>query len=81
MKYEYAPLVEYCVKGLVDEPDVVEVEEGEDGDAIQVRIKVAPDDTGKVIGRSGRLVVALRHVVSAAAQKSGEKVYVKVLTD
>lgn len=78
---KYAPLVEYCVKGLVDEPDSVVVEEGEDGDAVQVRIRVAPDDTGKVIGRSGRLVVALRQVVASAAHKSGDKVYVKVLTD
>ena len=78
---KYAPLVEYCVKGLVDEPDSVEVEEVEDGDSLQVRIKVAPDDTGKVIGRSGRLVGALRQVVNATAERSGDRVYVKVLTD
>ena len=78
---KYAPLVEYCVKGLVDEPDAVEVEEVEDGDSLQVRIKVAPDDTGKVIGRSGRLVGALRQVVNATAERSGDRVYVKVLTD
>ena len=78
---KYAPLVEYCVKGLVDEPDAVEVEEVEDGDSLQVRIKVAPDDTGKVIGRSGRLVGALRQVINATAERSGDRVYVKVLTD
>jgi predicted RNA-binding protein YlqC (UPF0109 family) len=78
---KYAPLVEYCVKGLVDMADVVEVEEVEDGDALQVRIKVAPDDTGKVIGRNGRLVGALRQVVAAAATKNGDQVYVKVITD
>lgn len=78
---KYAPLVEYCVKGLVDEADVVEVDEVEDGEALQVRIRVAPDDTGKVIGRNGRLVGALRQVVAAAASKSGDTVYVKVITD
>ena len=78
---KYAPLVEYCVKGLVDDADVVEVEEVEDGDALQVRIRVAPEDTGKVFGRNGRLVGAIRQVVAAAASKSGEQVYVKVITD
>lgn len=78
---EYTGLVEYCVKGLVDEPDAVEVDQVEDGDAVQVRIRVAENDTGKVIGRSGRLVGALRQVVAAAAEKNGEKVYVKVITD
>lgn len=78
---KYAPLVEYCVKGLVDTPEAVEVEEVEDGDALQVRIRVAAEDTGKVIGRSGRLIGALRQVVSTAAGQNGDTVYVKVITD
>lgn len=78
---KYAPLVEFCVSKLVDQPDAVSVEEVADGDAIQVQVRVAPDDTGKVIGRSGRLVSALRQVVALSASKSGKNVYVKVITD
>jgi predicted RNA-binding protein YlqC (UPF0109 family) len=78
---KYAPLVEFCVAKLVDEPDAISVEEVSDGDAIQVQVRVAPDDTGKVIGRSGRLVTALRQIVSLAASKSNKNVYVKVVTE
>ncbi len=78
---KYAPLVEYCVKKLVDNDDMVEVEEVEDGNAIQVQIRVSPDDTGKVIGRSGRLISSLRQIVNIAAAKNQETVYVKVLTE
>jgi predicted RNA-binding protein YlqC (UPF0109 family) len=78
---KYAPMVEYSVKRLVDDPESVEVTEVKDGDAMQVQIRVAQEDTGKVIGRSGRLISALRRVVGLAAEKEGRAVYVKVITD
>ncbi|MCH8274716.1 MAG: KH domain-containing protein [Armatimonadetes bacterium] len=78
---EYTPLVEYCVKRLVDEPDEVKVEQVKDRGAIQIRVQVAPNDIGKVIGRNGRVVNALRHLVTALASKEKQRVYVKVLTD
>lgn len=57
------------------------VEQVQDGDAIQVQVRVAPEDTGKVIGRGGRIVSALRQVVNIAASKNDENVYVKVLAE
>lgn len=78
---KYAELVKYCVERLVDNSSEVSVEEVKDGDSIQVQVKTAPEDTGKVIGRSGRLVSSLRQVVNVAANKHGDHVYVKVLTD
>ena len=77
----YADLVEFCVIKLVDQPDAVSVEEVNDGDAVQVQVRVAPDDTGKVIGRSGRLVSSIRRVVGFAGSKANKNVYVKVITD
>ena len=47
-------------------------------DAIVLRIVVAPDDRGKVIGRGGRVVRAIRSVVRAGAVKSGRRVLVEV---
>lgn len=44
-------------------------------------LKVAPEDVGKVIGRDGRTVNALRTLVNAAAQKHGQKVRVEILDD
>lgn len=71
-------LCEYLVLGLVDDPDAVEVTVEMTAEAIVLRIVVAPDDRGKVIGRGGRVVRAIRSVVRAGAVKSGRRVLVEV---
>ena len=71
-------LCEYLVLGLVDEPDQVNVTVEMTDDAIVLRICVAPDDRGKVIGKGGRVVRAIRSVVRAGAVKSGRRVLVEV---
>ena len=74
-----AELLEYLARGLVDEPDAVRVERSEREDGVVVLLlHVAPDDVGKVIGRQGRLVRALRTVVRAAATRSRERVAVEI---
>ena len=74
-----ADLLEYLARGLVDEPDAVRVERTEREDGVVVlTLHVAPDDVGKVIGRQGRLVRALRTVVRAAATRSRERVAVEI---
>lgn len=78
---DYTPLVRFCVEKLVEDSSQVSVEQVQDGDAIQVQVRVAPEDTGKVIGRGGRIVSALRQVVNIAASKNDENVYVKVLAE
>ena len=74
-----ADLLEYLARGLVDDPDAVRVEreEREDGYVV-LRLHVAPDDVGKVIGRNGRIVRALRTVVRASAGRSHERVSVEI---
>ena len=77
-----AGLLEYLARGLVDEPDAVRVERTEREDGVVVLLlHVAPDDVGKVIGRQGRLVRALRTVVRAAATRSRERVAVEIAQD
>jgi predicted RNA-binding protein YlqC (UPF0109 family) len=72
-------LLEFLARGLVDEPDAVRVERAEREDGVIVlRLHVAPDDVGKVIGRQGRLVRALRTVVRAGATRSGERITVEI---
>lgn len=72
-------LVKAIAVSLVDEPEAVEVSETiEDGTKV-IRLKVAPDDMGKVIGKQGRIAKALRTVVKAAATGSGEKVVVEIV--
>lgn len=72
-------LLAYIAKGLVDRPDEVRVEAFEEDDALVLELSVAEDDTGKVIGRSGRTVNAIRSVMRACGAKQGRRVLVDVL--
>ena len=71
-------LVEIIAKSLVDDPDQVVVTETTDEDTITLELNVAPDDMGKVIGKSGRIAKAIRTVVKAAASKGDKKVIVDI---
>ena len=60
-------LVEYLVKSLADHPDEVVVTENESEDNITLELKISPDDLGKIIGKNGNTINAIRTVVQAAA--------------
>ena len=70
-----AKVLEYLATSIVDSPDDVEVEV--DGNTL--RLHVAPDDMGKVIGRRGRVAQAIRTVVRAAGAKDGAEVSVDIV--
>lgn len=72
-------LVAYVARCLVDSPDEVRVDRVERDDAVVFRLHVAPDDVGKVIGRHGRLVRALRTVVRAGGTKRGERLLLEIV--
>ncbi|MBL8047682.1 MAG: KH domain-containing protein [Chthonomonas sp.] len=76
-----AQLVQKIVELLVAEPEAVSVEEEHDRDGLTYHVRVAPNDVGKVIGKNGRVIQAVRFVVSAVAAKNRERAYVKVVTD
>ena len=72
-------LVRYLVTSLVDNPEAVSIEAKRQGDAITYEITLDADDVGKVIGRQGRVIKAIRTLVRAAGSSSGERVEVEVL--
>ena len=74
-------LIEYIARALVDQPAAVELKSSDSDGGVLYELKVAPDDVGKVIGRDGRTVNALRTVVAAAAQRKGEKARLEILDD
>lgn len=74
-------LVGFLVQGVVSHPEEVEVEEFLDDLGSIYGVRVHPDDIGRVIGREGRVANALRHVVKAAATKTGARVQVEIITD
>ena len=66
-------VLEYLVESLVDDPDSVSIEVDE-GRVVALRVRVAPDEMGRVIGRRGRIANAIRTVVRAAAARDGSEV-------
>jgi uncharacterized protein len=74
-----ADLVAHIARGLVDEPDAVRVEEAEQDGALVIRLHVAPDDVGKVIGRQGRIARALRTIVRACAARSNRRLLLEIV--
>ena len=77
---DLAGLVDSIVRPLVDEPDALEVTsvEAEDGGMV-IEIRVAEGDAGKVIGRQGRVIKAIRTLARAAASRSGKLVEVELI--
>jgi uncharacterized protein len=73
-----AELLAYLARELVDDPQAVRVESVERGDALVLVLHVAADDVGKVIGRGGRIVRALRTLIGAAAAVPGRRVVVEI---
>jgi uncharacterized protein len=74
-----AELLEWLARQLVDEPDAVSVESEEREDAVVLRLRVAPDDVGKVIGRQGRIARALRSVVRAAGARADRRYLLEIV--
>ena len=72
-------LLAYIAKGLVDRPEDVTVESFEEDGALVLELHVAEDDTGKVIGRNGRTVNAIRAVMRACGTKQGRRVLVDIV--
>ncbi len=72
-------LLEYLVVQLVDNPDEVEVREIETNRETVLELRVAESDTGKVIGKGGRIAQALRTLVKAAALKDGRRISVEII--
>ena len=63
----------------MDEPDAVRVEREDHDDVVVLRLFVAKDDVGKVIGRQGRIARALRQVVRAAAGRQRKRVVLEIV--
>ena len=72
-------LVKYIAQTLVEHPESVEVVEKDGADSVILELHVAPEDMGKVIGRSGRIAKAIRTVVKAATAKNDKPVFVEII--
>ena len=72
-------LVKYIVTQLVDNPDAVQVTSKEENDTEVITICVDDNDTGKIIGKQGRIAMAIRTVVKAVGVKNNKKYSVEII--
>jgi len=72
-------LVRYLVTSLVDMPDAASVERKESENSITFEVSLDPSDVGKVIGRQGRIIKAIRTLARAAGSSDDMQVEVEIL--
>ena len=72
-------LVEYIAKSIASYPDEVKVTEVEEDGRVILRLEVAPDDKGKVIGRGGRVAQSIRVLLRVAAVKQGTRAILEIV--
>ena len=76
---ELESFVDYVVKSLVDNPDEVKLTTVENGDGATIQIRCCKEDIGKIVGKRGKTIMAIRSLVSGAAGRQKKRVSVEVL--
>lgn len=72
-------LVRYMAESLVDDPESVEIQEVRNRSGVVLELSVADGDMGRVIGKGGRIVNAMRSLVDVAAEKQDKRVRLDVV--
>jgi predicted RNA-binding protein YlqC (UPF0109 family) len=72
-------VLDYIARNLVDDPEAVQIEVIESGESVTLRLTVAAEDMGKIIGRRGRTARAIRDVIRAAGTKAGVNAMVEIV--
>jgi len=72
-------LLEYIIKAIVAEPDAVKITEENSDEGLLIKLEVAPDDKGRVIGRQGRVAQALRTLLRVKAAKEDIRVRLEIV--
>ena len=72
-------LIEYIAKSLASKPEEVKVTTEEEEDRVVLKLEVAPEDKGKIIGRQGRVAQAMRTLLRVAAVKDGTRAVLEIV--
>jgi hypothetical protein len=72
-------LIEFVARALVDRPESVQVSEISGEQTVVLELRVAKEDLGKVIGKQGRTVRAMRAILSAASAKARKRAELEIL--
>lgn len=74
-------LLEYIIPNIVNHPEDVVITETEENGLVTLLIKVNPEDTGRVIGKAGKIINSIRQIVRVLAIKQGVRVNVEIDDD
>ncbi len=72
-------LIEYIARALASDPEAVKVTEEVENGRVILRLEVAAEDKGKVIGRQGRVAQAMRVMLRVAAVKGGKHAVLEIV--
>ncbi len=72
-------LVEYIAKSIVNEPDAVNVDEEKNDEGITLKLTVADDDKGRIIGKQGQIAQAMRTLLRVKAAKAATRVRLEIM--
>ena len=72
-------LVEYIARSIVNEPDAVNVEEETNEEGITLKLRVADDDKGRIIGKQGQIAQAMRTLLRVKAAKASTRVRLEIM--
>ncbi|MEM8856783.1 MAG: KH domain-containing protein [Chloroflexota bacterium] len=75
----YQEMVEYIVAGLVENPDDVSVTVEEKGSTILIEVSVADEDTGRVIGRRGKVINAISTIMQVRGDVDGKRISIDLV--
>ena len=72
-------LVEYIAKSIVNDPDAVKVEEETTDEGIRLKLEVADEDKGRIIGKQGQIAQAMRTLLRVKAAKAATRVRLEIM--
>lgn len=71
--------LEYIISQIVDNPEKVEISEAEEADMTNFSVKVDTSDMGKIIGKGGKVIRAIRNVIKISAIKQNKKINISLV--
>ena len=72
-------LTNLIVKNIVDHPDKVDITQEEDQGFLNLKLSVSPEDMGKVIGKGGKVIKAIRTLLKISSVKTNQKVFLSLV--
>lgn len=74
-------LLEFVVKGILDKSDEVKITQEDEAGVTHLKLAVSEDEVGKIIGKKGKIIKAIKTMLKIKALKVGQKVYLELANE